>query len=58
MNTLLIDSRQIEAGDAFDPNFRKIAEAEIERFRREKAEREGAAAHPKRFPIRSCCARS
>ena len=27
MNTLLIDSRQIEAGDALDPNFRKAAEA-------------------------------
>ena len=37
MNTLLIDSRQIEAGDALDPDFRKAAEAEIEQFRREKA---------------------
>lgn len=44
MNTLLIDSRQIEAGDALDPNFRKAAEAEIEQFRREKAQRDGAAA--------------
>lgn len=43
MNTLLIDSRQIEAGDALDPGFRKAAEAEIEQFRREKAAREGAA---------------
>ena len=42
MNTLLIDSRQIEAGDALDPGFRKAAEAEIEQFRREKAAREGA----------------
>jgi type III restriction enzyme len=44
MNTLLIDSRQIEAGDALDPNFRKAAEVEIELFRREKAQRDGAAA--------------
>jgi type III restriction enzyme len=28
MNTLLIDSRQIESGDALDPNFRKAAEAD------------------------------
>ncbi len=42
MNTLLIDSRQIEAGDALDPNFREAAKAEIEQFRREKAQREGA----------------
>ncbi|MEX0953650.1 MAG: DEAD/DEAH box helicase family protein [Rhizobiaceae bacterium] len=44
MNTLLIDSEQLESGDALDPNFRKIAEAEIDLFRREKQEREGAAA--------------
>jgi type III restriction enzyme len=43
MNTLLIDSRQIESGEALDANFRKLAEAEIEQFRREKAQREGAA---------------
>jgi type III restriction enzyme len=43
MNTLLIDSQQIESGDALDANFRKLAEAEIEQFRREKAQREGAA---------------
>lgn len=44
MNTLLIDSRQIESGEAIDPNFRKAAEAEIDQFRREKAQREGAGA--------------
>jgi type III restriction enzyme len=44
MNTLLIDSRQIESGEALDPNFRKMADAEIEQFRREKAQRDGAAA--------------
>jgi type III restriction enzyme len=44
MNTLLIDSRQIESDEAIDPAFRKAAEAEIEQFRREKAQRDGAAA--------------
>ncbi|MFM8385215.1 MAG: BPTD_3080 family restriction endonuclease, partial [Planctomycetia bacterium] len=39
--TLLIDSQQLEAGDALDDNFRKIAADEIERFRREVVERTG-----------------
>lgn len=38
-NTLLIDSEQLEAGDALDDNFREIASDEIERFRREIVER-------------------
>lgn len=33
-NTLLIDSEQLEAGDALDDNFRKMAADEIDRFRR------------------------
>jgi type III restriction enzyme len=40
-NTLLIDSEQIESGDALDDNFRKMAGPEIERFRREIIERTG-----------------
>jgi type III restriction enzyme len=40
-NTLLIDSEQIEAGDALDDNFRNMAADEIERFRREIVERTG-----------------
>lgn len=40
-NTLLIDSEQLEAGDALDNNFRKIASDEIERYRREIIERTG-----------------
>ncbi|MDX5493942.1 MAG: restriction endonuclease, partial [Alphaproteobacteria bacterium] len=40
-NTLLIDSEQLEAGDALDANFRDIAADEIERFRREIVERSG-----------------
>lgn len=40
-NTLLIDSRQLESGDALDDNFRKMAADEIERFRRDIIERTG-----------------
>ena len=39
--TLLIDSQQLESGDALDPNFRKIAVDEIDRFRRDIIERTG-----------------
>ena len=40
-NTLLIDSEQLESGDALDENFRNMAADEIERFRREIMERSG-----------------
>ena len=40
--TLLINSRQIEAGDALDKGFREAAGPEIEQFKRELAAREGA----------------
>ena len=39
--TLLIDSEQLESGDALDSNFRAMAADEIERFRREIIERTG-----------------
>ncbi len=39
--TLLIDSQQLESGDALDRNFRKMAAPEIERFRREIIQRTG-----------------
>lgn len=39
--TLLIDSEQLESGDALDTNFRSMASDEIERFRREIIERTG-----------------
>jgi type III restriction enzyme len=39
--TLLIDSEEIESGDALDDNFRSMAADEIERFRREIVERTG-----------------
>jgi type III restriction enzyme len=38
-NALLIDSEQIESGDALDTNFREIAGPEIEQFKRELIER-------------------
>jgi len=40
-NTLLIDSVQLESGEALDSNFRVMAEDEIERFRRDIVERTG-----------------
>lgn len=42
-NTLLIDSEQLEAGDALDDNFRAMAADEIDRFRRDIVERTGDA---------------
>lgn len=41
-NTLLIDSKQLESGEALDNEFRKAAELEIEQFKREIAQREGS----------------
>ncbi len=40
-NTLLIDSEQLESGDALDPKFHDLASDEIDRFRREIMERTG-----------------
>ncbi|HEV8242919.1 MAG TPA: DEAD/DEAH box helicase family protein [Candidatus Polarisedimenticolia bacterium] len=40
-NTLLIDSEQLEAGNALDENFREMAADEIDRFRRDIIERTG-----------------
>ncbi|MEX1076721.1 MAG: DEAD/DEAH box helicase family protein, partial [Pirellulales bacterium] len=40
-NTLLIDSEQLESGNALDSGFRAMAADEIERFRREIVERTG-----------------
>jgi type III restriction enzyme len=39
--TLLIDSEQLESGEALDNNFRTMAAPEIEQFRRERIERSG-----------------
>ncbi len=38
-NTLLIDSEQLESGEALDPAFRDMMGPEIEQFRRERIER-------------------
>lgn len=43
--TLLIDSEQLESGEALDANFRAIAASEIERFKREALERGGELAN-------------
>ena len=40
-NTILIDSAQLESGEALDGNFRDMAATEIEQFRREIVERTG-----------------
>ena len=40
-NTVLIDSQQLESGDALDTNFRKMAADEIEQYRREIIDRTG-----------------
>ena len=45
-NTLLIDSEQLESGEALDDNFRAMAIDEIERFRREIIERKQDALRP------------
>ena len=40
-NTLLVDSEQLESGEALDENFRKMAIEEIEQFRRDIISRTG-----------------
>jgi type III restriction enzyme len=40
-NTLLIDSEQLESGEALDANFRKMAADEIERYRQDILQRTG-----------------
>lgn len=41
-NTLLIDSMQLESGEALDKDFRAMAALEIEQFKRELTQRRGA----------------
>ncbi|MCX6360882.1 MAG: DEAD/DEAH box helicase family protein [Armatimonadetes bacterium] len=47
--TLLIDSEQLEAGDALDSAFREMAADEIDRFRRDMADRTGNARTAEQF---------
>lgn len=44
-NTLLIDSEQLESGEALDKNFRNLASDEIDRFKREALQRGGDLAN-------------
>jgi type III restriction enzyme len=46
-NTLLIDSEQLESGEALDANFRSAAASEIEQFKRELVQRSGRDAADK-----------
>jgi type III restriction enzyme len=55
---LLIDSEQLEAGDALDDNFHDMAADEIERFRREIVERTGDARAGDNITDQDCCAKS
>jgi type III restriction enzyme len=45
--TLLIDSEQLESDEALDPEFRAAASVEIEQFKRDLVQREGAQAAEK-----------
>jgi len=45
-HTLLIDSEQLESGEALDKEFRLMAAGEIERFRRDLVQREAAGRSP------------
>ena len=57
-NTLLIDSEQLESGEALDNDFREMAADEIERFRREIVERTGdRAPADEHRPTQDCSAR-
>jgi len=57
-HTLLIDSEQLESGDALDNNFRNMAADEIGRFRREIIERTGVSAKLRTSPTRICSGKS
>jgi type III restriction enzyme len=48
--TLLIDSEQLESGDALDKEFRSMAADEIERFRRDLVQRTGNAQAGEKIP--------
>ena len=59
-NTLLIDSAQLESGDALDTDFRAMAAAGDRAVQARDAAARGAlaAGRPRRSPTRICCARS
>jgi type III restriction enzyme len=41
LNTLIVNSEELDSGEAIDPDFRKMFSGEIERFRRDIVERTG-----------------
>ena len=49
--TLLIDSEQLESGEALDDNFRWMAADEIERFRRKLSSAPATSRRRKKLPI-------
>jgi type III restriction enzyme len=49
-HTLLIDSEQLESGEALEDNFRAMAVEEIEQFRREKIQRSGGQLRAEDIP--------
>ena len=57
-NTLLIDSEQLESGEALDDDFRAMAADEIERFQREIVSAPVTGRTPRRSPTKTCCAKS
>jgi type III restriction enzyme len=56
-NTILIDSAQLESGEALDKDFREMAAVEIEQFKREMIERTGDITAGTRSTSPPCCAR-
>ena len=56
--TLLIDSMQLDRGDALDPAFKKAAAREIEEFKREYVARVPGPQRGRHSRTRTSCARS
>jgi type III restriction enzyme len=57
-NTLLIDSAQLESGEALDKEFRAMAGPEIDQFKREMLTAGPRRRRSRISPMPSCCARS
>ena len=57
-NTILVDSAQLESGEAMSPEFKKIAAAEIEEFKAEYRARFPGRSTPRTSPTKTCCAKS
>ena len=57
-HTLLIDSEQLDSGEALGADFRAAASDEIERFRGRSSSAPATAAKPRASPTTTCCERS